>query len=431
MYFLNSTRGRTRFPGTLMLCAWGLVAPALAQPIAYDEALRLAEEHAPALKAHEQQLEAARQDAQRAGRLPDPRMTLAVSNWPVTGRDAFAFNADEMTMKQVGVMQHFPARAKRRAQQAVAQRAIEQAEAVTAADRLAVRKLTARAWIALQAAENEVTLLQSLRESPQIAVGNAKARLSASTGSATDALAAQAAALNLELQIDMAQVELDAARAGLARWLDRMPSDIQTAGQMPDLDRLPVNEGTLLASVDALGPLLPWRSREALASASVSEADAGRHPDWSLGLTYGQRGRSPAGGHLSDMVMLEFSVDLPLFTANRQDRDVAARRADQRAAVADLEEAQRAQAEALRRTLAEWQGLKRQIARKEHEILPLAHDRSQAALAAYKAGGELQPWIEARRDEVQLHVEHARHLRDLGRAWAELAFLMPATGETP
>ena len=128
----------------------------------------------------------------------------------------------------------------------------------------------------------------------------------------------------------------------------------------------------------------------------------------------------------SDMLMVEFAIDLPLFPRNRQDRGVAARRAELDAVTAEREDARRVQTEAVRRALADWQGLQRQVTRKETESLPLARDRAKIALAAYAGGGDLQPWLEARRDEIELHIEHARHLGELGRAWAALAYLLPA-----
>ena len=52
----------------------------------------------------------------------------------------------------------------------------------------------------------------------------------------------------------------------------------------------------------------------------LDEARAEKHPDWSVGATYGSRVRG-----LSDMVSVQVSVSLPLFTRNRQDRGIAAR----------------------------------------------------------------------------------------------------------
>lgn len=157
----------------------------------------------------------------------------------------------------------------------------------------------------------------------------------------------------------------------------------------------------------------------------MDAAIAEKRPDWSLGVTYGQRDRTPAGLPRSDMLMLEFAIDLPLFPRNRQDRGIAARRADLEAVTAEREDARRMQTETVRRALAEWEGLKRRISRRENDSLPLARDRAKTALAAYAAGGDLQPWLEARRDEIELHIEHARDLGELGRAWAALAYLLP------
>lgn len=415
--------------------AFGLfaVAPAwsVTASITFDDAVRLAAERAPMLQARQSQIAASQEEAVRAAALPDPRLTLGIANLPVTGADAFDASADFMTMKQIGVMQDFPHRAKRQARQAVADRTVEQAQALSETERLAVRQAVAQAWIALWAAQREVTALQALREPANVAVRSAKARLAGGTGSAVDAMATQNAVLELENRIDAAEASLEAARAGLARWLGETAEDLRIEGAPPDLMALPIPPATVLGSIDRQAPLLPWRSREAVAEAQVEAAIAEKRPDWSLGVTYGQRDRAPDGMPRSDMLMVEFAIDLPLFTRNRQDRGVAARRAELDAVAAEREDARRAQAERVHKALAEWEGLKRQVVRQETETLPLASDRSRTALAAYAGGAELQPWLEARRDEIELHVMHARHLGELGLAWAALAYLLPEEETAP
>lgn len=432
LFSLRRGRG-SRCWATLLFAAWFIAIPGWSAPagLSFEEAVRLAVERAPTLEASQSQTLAAREEAVRAAALPDPKLTVGIDNWPVTGADAFDLRADDMTMKRIGVMQEFPARAKRQARQVVADRNIEQAEALSTAEQLAVRQAAAEAWIALWGGEREVEALSTLREQSKLAIRLSKARLANGVGTAADTLAAQAAALDLNNRIDAAQASLEAAQSTLARWLGQEPSDLTTLGAPPELTMLPVSEATLLGSVDRQAPLLPWRSREAMAEAEVALASAEKRPDWSLGASYGQRDRSRGGMSRSDMLSVEFAIGLPLFAANRQDRGVAARRAELNAVTASHEDARRAQTEAVRRTLAEWNGLKRQIARKEQEALPLAHDRSQTAIASYGGGGELQPWLEARRDELELHIEHARHLGELGRAWAALAYLLPTEETTP
>jgi outer membrane protein TolC len=387
-----------------------------APPISFDAALHRSVERAPMLAARRAQTVAAQADAQRAAALPDPQLTFGLQDLPVTGSGAFDPSADDFTMKKIGVMQAIPARAKRDARRAVADRMVDQASALTTTEELAVKRATAEAWISLWAAEHEVDALQALRAESDLAVRTAKARQRGGAGSAVDVLAAQAAVLELENRLEMAQAQVESARAMLSRWIgDNASAATDTA---PDFARLPIDESILLQSLDRQGPLLSWQSREQLASAQVALARADKHPDWSVGVSYGQRDR------FSDLLSVEFSIDLPLFPGNRQDRGIAARQAEYEATLDEHEDAKRAQQQQLQSDLAQWAGLTRQVARDESSLLPLARDRSRIALAAYRGGGELQPWLDARRAEIETYVTHAQMSGDLGRAWAALAYLL-------
>lgn len=427
-------RGRnSRYWAIGCLLAWSIAAPVWSAPtaVSFEDAVRLAVERAPMLEARRSQRVAAQEEAARASALPDPQLTMSIDNLLLNGSAAFDFRADNMTMKRVGLMQPFPARAKRQARQTVADRAVEQAHAFSIEEQLLVRRSAAEAWVTLWSAEREVDALTSLREQSQLAIRLSKAQLANGVGSVMDTLATQAAALDLDNRIDDADASADAARSTLARWLDAAPAGLTTVGTPPDVMVLPVDEAILLASVDQQGPLLAWRSTVAMAEADVALATAEKRPDWSIGATYGQRDRTRAGRPRSDMLMIEFAIGLPLFSANRQDRGIAAKRAELNAVAASHEEARRSQTDALRRTLAEWKGLKRQSVRRETETLALAHDRSRVAIASYGGGGPLQPWLEARRDELEHQIEHARQLGALGRAWTALAYLLPAEEDLP
>ena len=212
------------------------------------------------------------------------------------------------------------------------------------------------------------------------------------------------------------------AQAGLARWLDE-PA-VEVSKDIPDFTVLPASETQLLGNIERLGPLLTANAKVESSAAQVDVARAEKRLDWSVGASYGQR----SGGR-DDMLMLEVGIGLPLFTRNRQDRGVAAREADYQAMLATREDLRRQETARIRADVARGEGLKRQVALLEQGLLPLARDRSATALAAYRAGGELQPWLDARRDELAIHLSHAEHLGELGRAWAALAFLLPTEAQ--
>ena len=418
------------------LCVLVLCNPVLAWAapvdVGFDQALQAAVAQSPGLVARRLQVTASTEQAARAAALPDPRLIVGLANWPVDGPEAFSLRADEMTTQQIGLMQEFPARAKRRAQQGLADAAVMQARSLSLAEQRLVVQAAAQAWIDLWTAQQAVQALQALREPARTAERAARARLAGGAVKAGDVLAAQAAALALENRIEVAKAESVAAQAGLARWLGTDDASSLTAqGQAPDFAQLPVSEARLLAEVDRQGPMLGWEPREAAAQAELAAAIADTRPDWSLEVLYGRRERAPDGMPRSDMLMIEVGVGLPLFRKNRQARGIAARRAELDMTLAERDEARRVQVESVRRALASWHGLRRRIDRQTAQELPLARDRARTTLAAYGAVADLQPWLDARRDEIELNLEHARLLGELGRAWAALAYLLPQQENTP
>jgi outer membrane protein TolC len=230
-------------------------------------------------------------------------------------------------------------------------------------------------------------------------------------------LAAQSAVVQLGNRITAVDAQIAAARAVLQRWIG--DSAGQTLAAAPDFSNLPASPAELQRKLNQQGPLLGWAAREEQAQSKLDLAKAGKRPNWSVGLVYGSRIHRP------DMLGIEVGVSLPLFPGNRQDQDISARSAN-RSAVADAhEDARRQQRAAVAADLAEWRGDTRQITTYSEQLLPLVSDRSRTALAAYGAGGSLEPWLEARRDEIDTRIAYAKALAAWGTAWAQLAYLLP------
>lgn len=416
-----------RFASTLLalalLGALPRIAHAGAPPLSLQAAVAQAVQRAPSLTARRADIEAMREDAIRTGRLPDPILTAGVTNVPVTPPGAFSLRSDGMTMRTVGIMQTIPSRAARAAQRTLATANVEAAAAEQLTTRQSVQERVADAWIGVWVAEQRRTLLLALRDESELAVRTTQARLHGGDGSATDALAARAAAAALDNRVTAADAAVDAARASLARWLDDGSVALADA---PDFGTLPASAAMLQAGIDQQAPMQVWAAREQVAQAALEEARASKHPDWRVSLEYGHR-----APFLSDMVTLQVGVSLPLFTRNRQDRDISARQAQWDAVQADHDDARRAQREQVAQTLAIWQGWNRQIDNDRERLLPLARDRARTALASYAGGGELQAWLDARRDEIELRLSHADALAERARLWAALAYLLPTAEGTP
>ncbi|MDE1959448.1 MAG: TolC family protein [Xanthomonadaceae bacterium] len=418
---MSMLRCRCRGSVFPLFCVTALLAfPALAAaPLTLQQATALAVERAPLVQAGHAREDAARADRDRAGRWPDPRLVFGVQNLPVQGPGAFSTAADSMTMRTVGFSQAIPSGAGLAAERAAARAGEAGARAETEQARLNTRQATAAAWVALWAAEQGRDQIAGLQRQNALAIVAAKARLAGASGSATDVLAAQAAQAELANQLDLADAQVASARAALARWLGQDAAGA-TLADPPDFARLPVSDARLLEAPDQQAPLLGWESREDRVAAELQTARASKRPDWSVDFSYGAR----APG-LPSMVMLQVGVRLPLFAAHREDQDILARRADLEAVRAERENARRAQVEAVQRLLATWQGYGRQVRRDRDTLLALAADRSAAALAAYRGGTSLQPWLEARRDEISTRLDYVGALKAWGDTWVQLAYLLP------
>ena len=161
--------------------------------------------------------------------------------------------------------------------------------------------------------------------------------------------------------------------------------------------------------------------QQALAESDATLARAARQADWSVGLSYSQRGSA-----YSNMVSLNVSVPFQWDPQNRQDRELAARLAGVERARAEREDVQRTHEAEVRTMLQEWRSADERVQRYDSALLPLAEQRSAAALTAYRSGsGSLPMLLDARRTEIEVHIERLRIEMDRARLWAQLTYLLP------
>ena len=107
-----------------------------------------------------------------------------------------------------------------------------------------------------------------------------------------------------------------------------------------------------------------------------------------------------------DLVSLQFSYELPIFTANRQDRSLAAKLAERDNRVEMHRDHQRQLAAELNSFYAEWVSSRERIARYQNTVLPQSDDRIKAVLAAYRANkADLTQVIDARRAQTELGLQ--------------------------
>jgi outer membrane protein TolC len=158
-----------------------------------------------------------------------------------------------------------------------------------------------------------------------------------------------------------------------------------------------------------------------MARAELRMAEAGKQPDWSVEVSYAQRG--PA---YENMASIMFRMDLPWLQGKRQDPAIESRRRSLEQAEAQAEDGRRRHVAEIRASLADWQVAKERLERQRADIIPYAQERARLAQSAYAGGrADLASVFEARRMLLDSLLAAINAESELARAWASLAFLAP------
>lgn len=410
---------RPRSLGATTAVAAFLVAAAVriqAAPISFEQAQLLAEQRSAALIARRAAADGAQQARKSAGQLPDPRLAVGIENFPVSGPERFSWNRESMTMRRIGIMQDVPNAAKRGAQRDAAGAKVDRELAMLEAERLAVRRETALAWLALHFAERRLATFATLEQQNRLLQDTLAARVASGATTPADALMARQDVLDLADRRDELQASVEQARAQLQRWTGE-PQDLATAAEtpllQPDLARL-------LGGLDRHAELLAFNPMLAMARADAGEAAAMRQGDWGWEVAYGNRARS-----FGDLVSFQLSFELPISRATRQEPLVAARQKELERLQAEREDALRRIRAEVEGQVAELQRLERVQQRQRSGALPLARERAQVTLASYQAGrADLGAVLAARKSAIEAALRDIDLQAQVLAQQARLAYLI-------
>jgi outer membrane protein TolC len=370
---------------------------ASADPLRFDTALRIAAQSSPDIALQSANVGAARSASTAAGRLPDPKLAVGIENLPVNGSEQWSLTRDFMTMRKVGLMQDIPNRAKREAQAAEADAAIARAEALRRLSILNVRRNAAVAWLDRYYLERQSALFDELDGENRLFAQAVEAQFAAGRGLPADIVAPKQEAAGLADRRDELAAQLAKSKAALKRWVGSA-ADEPLAGEPPAMS---LDAEQLRGHVHEHPDLAVFAPMTQMAQARVHEAEAAKRPDWGVELSYGRR-----GSEFSDMVSLEFTIGLPIFSKTRQDPQIAAEREELTRVEAERDAMFREHTQELEADLAEYGVVTRQLGRLREVHLPLAREKVDAQFATYRSGkGDLTAVLAARRELIDARLK--------------------------
>ncbi len=371
-------------PGALCVLA-GLAiltsAAALASETAGSPALTLEEalsrtlRSSPELTVAAEELRAVEADAELAGRLPNPELTVLLEN--VAGNGAYQ-DADSAELT-VELSQPIELGGKRRLRREAAELGRQLASNGQTLARAEAVAVTRQRFVAVLAAQERLTLAKLQAEVTAKSLNAAAERIEAGKAPTIDRLRLQGEASQANLAVSRAERALVTARQALAAsWGDAQPDFDLVAGDLSLLPDVPAPDHVDV-TLEQTAIAVNRRLTTALSGNELARARASRIPDPSLTVGWRQFKESD-----EEALLFGMSVPLPLFSQG-QDAVIAASSRFSSARARELSD--RNQARATLRSA--WQALADARAEAEvfgKEVVPAAAEGFAAAEFGYRAG---------------------------------------------
>ncbi len=413
-------------PGILAFSTSGSYA---VQALSLQDAVELAVQDNPSLAQIKARSESLAAIPSQVGSLPDPVLSFNALNMPT---DTFDLSQEPMTQMQFGVQQILPFPGKlalrEEASTFTARAALEDVDEA----RLQLVQNVKSTWWQLFYLDRAIEIVLRNQDLFRGFIEVADTKYQIGDGLQQDVLLAQ---VELSKLLDK-QIELSGIRskltASLNTLLNKPANEIITLPPQVDTELPTVAlEQELYRRALSNRPLLNLRKFQI--DSAKSRLDLARkdyYPDFKVGAFYGFRsGDNPpsVGGDRSDFLSLKFSMNLPVFTAGKQDQAVAQRSSElqeQRFSLQDSINEVQAQ---ISTAVAGYRQAKQQSQLFAEGIIPQARQTVDSMFSGYQV--DKVDFLNLVRSQITLLTYENQYWKSLSAAHQSLAELVASVGE--
>ena len=407
---------------TVLMVCLGFANPGWADEslLSLHQAVTNATSNDPWLKGSELNEQALLAESIAVGELPDPRLSVGLAN---LATDTLEFDQEPMTQLKVGIAQVFPRGESRKLQRQQKQQE-SAAYPLLREDRKAqVALKVSLLWLDNFLAQQSIVLIERNHHLFEQLVDITHANYIATSGSTRqqDVIRAELELTGLNDRLIGLRQQGDAAKQSLLEWLSPELANKTFPGNLPDIStktwpeksiNTDLSSSTYSDTPQALARIIQQHPRLQVidrklrvVATSVDLAKEQYKPEWGINAAYSYRDDDPLGNDRADFMSFGITVDLPLFTENRQDQRVAAATHRRAALQTEHDLAFREFVAAYKKTRVELQRLDEREQLYQQHLLPQMHDQADAALAAYTSdGGDFAEVMRARIAELNTKI---------------------------
>lgn len=355
------------------------------EPLDIGEAVQIALDANSRLLMLDAEVEAMTFAPSQVGALPDPMLSFNAMNLPT---DTFDLDQEPMTQLQLMLSQKLPFPGKRELRREVAETMVGVAQKQTDEYRDVLTGKVREAWWRLFAADRSLQIVESNKLLLRDFVEIAKTKYAVGKGLQQDVLLAElelSRLMNREAQLAGNRRRAQATLNGL---LNRVPEHPITLPKDPPSEKLPSLEPvTSLAkfAVERRDLLKAIELKLEAADKKVELAEKDRWPDFQIGVGYADRqGSDPVRGSRTDFLSLMFSINLPLYSGQKQDKALQQRIHDREYERYRLSDTIRVIETEIGVQAAEYSAAREQALLLKNEIIPQAEQTVSSMLAGYE-----------------------------------------------
>ena len=400
MHSLSMTR-------SVVIAVTILCSPHLyALELSLEQAESFALENDPVLQAKLAQTQAFRDKAVSADTLPDPKLKLGLMNFPT---DTFDRDQEAMTQVQVGVLQMIPRGDSLNLKSKQVSKSGDASYAQMLDRQRQVKAQLRNAYLELLYWQNAEEVVKNSYQLFSQLTTITQSQYQSGMQKQQDVLRAELELGLLADRLDDIQSNQKASYAQFSKLVglqNEALSIVRSIPQLPNISfsddpRTRLREHPKMYSEDA---------KVERSQYGIELARQEYKPEWLIDVTYGFRdGDNPNGSPRSNMLSAMLVMDMPIFTENRQDKNVSASRAQHQSALQNREEVLRELLRQYEDQYATWQTLQARVQRYEKTLVPQAHENAAAALYAYQnRGGDFTTLMRSRIIELDTELKYLR-----------------------
>lgn len=357
------------------------------------------------------------------GTLPDPQLRLGLFNLPV---ESLSTTQEPTTQFALGVQQMFPRGDSLELKQQNTEWLSKSATAMVEDTQLKTLRDLRETFLNLYYEIGSVAILRETSDHFTNLVKITEAQYASGRANQQDVIRADLELSRLEDRTTSVQSKIDEYRAQLSLWIGD-EAFLAIDNGIPQLSELP--ESYDVNALLTQHPSITMESAKIAAAAKMTAmAKQDYKPGYNAFIEYRRRnGTNPNGSEREDMMAAMVTMDIPLFTENRQDKKVSASTEKTLAAKLLRDDKLRQLKRQLYKDMAIYKRLGEREKIYREELLSSARNNASASINAYQSGvSEFTTLMRARITELDVRLADLRIRVDRKRAQARLLYI---TGE--